>query len=53
MEHTGAECLSHGEISLRQPPTLPIILMVPWEKHYLDRSEGLRKEKAYIARKIS
>ena len=27
--------------------------MVPWEKRYLERSEGTSKEKAYITKKMS
>ena len=29
------------------------MLMVPWEKRYLEESEGASKKKAYIARKMS
>ena len=51
MERTCSECLGRGEI-IPRPPKLQIILMVPWEKRYLEGSEGACTEKAYIARKM-
>ena len=47
MEHTCSECLRCGEIILRPVTKITNILMVFWEKGYLERSEKASKEKAY------
>ena len=54
MEHTCSECLRRGEIILRPATKITnYILMVSWEKHELEGSEGTNKEKAYIGGKMS
>ena len=40
-------------MKIKMPGRPEIILIVPWEKHYLGESKGVSNEKAYITRKMS